>query len=78
MSKYHKFAVGWLKENENKGQYVSAVLSRSKSSKNAIKLIAEFADGRQMELTNFAMFFNENKNSENSPDVQFVFNTEKQ
>jgi hypothetical protein len=77
MSKYLEFAVGWLKET-TKGQYISAQTSKGNpaTGKPAVKLIAEFDDGRQVTLTNFAVFFNENKKSEKTPDVQFVYNTE--
>lgn len=81
MNKYNEFAVGWLKQSKNKGEYVSAVAS--KGNPNApggnnpkIKLLAEFEDGTQREITNFAMFFNENKKSEKAPDVRFVFSEE--
>lgn len=79
MSKYNEFAVGWLKQSKNKGEYVSAVLAKGnpKSGKPGVaKITVELDNGETAEITGFAMFFNENKKSEKAPDVQFVFTTE--
>lgn len=79
MTKYVEFAVGWLKNSEKKGEYVSAVLAKGNPAKNrpGIKsLTVELDNGETMKVTNFAMFFNENKVSDKAPDVQFTFTTE--
>lgn len=79
MSKFTEFAVGWLKTSEKKGEYVSAVLAKGNPAKNRPgikKLTVELDNGETATVTNFAMFFNENKVSEKAPDVQFVFTTE--
>ena len=78
-SKYTEFAIGWLKQSEKKGEYVSAVTSRGnpKVGKPGVsKIIIELDNGETVEATSFAMFFNENKKSEKAPDVQFVVTTE--
>ena len=79
MSKYHEIAVGWLKQSATKGEYVSAVTAKGnpKNGKPAVsKFTIEFDNGEKLDITNFAMFFNENKKSEKAPDVQFVVTTE--
>jgi hypothetical protein len=79
MSKYNEFAVGWLKENKNKGQYVAAIVSKGnpKTGKPGVaKISVEYENGEVAEISNFAVFFNENKKSEKAPDVQFVFSTD--
>lgn len=79
MSKYTEFAVGWLKQSDKKGEYVSAVLAKGNPAKNRPgikKLTLELDNGQVSEVTNFAMFFNEKKLSDKAPDVQFVFTTE--
>jgi len=77
--KYHEIAVGWLNQSEKKGEYVSAVVAKGndKNGKPGVsKFTVEFDNGEKLEVTNFAMFFNENKKSEKAPDVQFVVTTE--
>lgn len=79
MSKYNEFAVGWLKQSQNKGEYVSATIAKGnpKNGKPGVaKIVVEMDNGDVTEITGFAMFFNENKKSEKAPDVQFVFSTE--
>jgi hypothetical protein len=79
MAKYHEIAVGWLKQSAAKGEYVSAVTAKGnpKSGKPSVsKFTVEFDNGEKLDITNFAMFFNENKKSEKAPDVQFVITTD--
>lgn len=72
-SNYQRIAVGWVKKNKNNSDYVSAT-TQSKDSK--IKLYAELEDGSKVEVTNFAMLWNQNKQKDNHPDVHFVFTTD--
>lgn len=77
--KYFEIGVGWLKQSKTKGEYVSAVTAKGnpKNGKPAVsKMTVEFDNGETLNVTNFAMFFNENKKSEKAPDVQFVVTTE--
>jgi len=77
--KYTEIAVGWLKQSATKGEYVSAVMAKGnpKSGKPGVaKITVEMDNGETMDVTGFAMFFNENKKSEKAPDVQFVISTE--
>ena len=79
MSKYNEFAVGWLKQSQNKGEYVSAIMAKGnpKTGKAGVaKITVTMDNGEVNEITGFAMFFNESKKSEKAPDVQFVFSTE--
>lgn len=76
MSRYVEFSVGWLKQSKNRGEYVSAMVSKGnpKTGKPGVaKITVELDNGEVAEITGFAMFFNENKKSEKAPDVQFVF-----
>ena len=64
MSKYNEFAVGWLKQSKNKGEYVSAMIAKGnpKNGKPGVsKIVVEMDNGDVAEITGFAMFFNENK-----------------
>ena len=75
MSKYIEFSVGWLKQSKNKGEYVSAIVAKGnpKTGKPGVsKMTIEMDNGETLNVTGFAMFFNENKKSEKAPDVQFV------
>lgn len=75
MTKYFEIAVGWLKQSEKKGEYVSAIPAKGnpKTGKPAVtKITAEFDNGEVIQVDSFAMFFNENKKSDKAPDVQFV------
>lgn len=79
MSRYVEFSVGWLKQSKNRGEYVSAMISKGnpKTGKPGVaKITVELDNGEVAEITGFAMFFNENKKSEKAPDVQFVFSIE--
>lgn len=79
MSKFNEFAVGWLKQSKNKGEYVSAILAKGnpKNGKPGVaKITVEMDNGEVSEIKGFAMFFNETKKSDKAPDVQFVFSTE--
>jgi len=67
--KYVTIASGWLK-NGKKGEYISA------SVNNKLKMSIETEDGQKLAVTNFAVFFQEEKTSEKAPDVRFVFTTE--
>lgn len=71
-SNYHRIAVGWVKKNKSNADYVSAT-TQSKDSK--LKLFAQLEDGSTVEVTNFAMLWNQNKKQDNHPDVHFVFTT---
>jgi hypothetical protein len=75
MSKFTEIAVGWLKQSQNKGEYVSAVLAKGNPSKGkpgVSKLVVHLDNGETMDITGFAMFFNESKKSDKAPDVQFI------
>ena len=79
MSKYHEIAVGWLKQSEKRGEYVSAIASKGnpKSNRPGVnKITVTYDNGQEIEFTSFAMFFNDNKKSEKAPDVSFVATTE--
>lgn len=79
MAKFTEFGVGWLKQSDKKGEFVSAVLAKGNPARNkpgVKKLTIEMDDGTVSEVTNFQMYFNENKQSEKAPDVQFIFVTE--
>lgn len=79
MGKYNEMAVGWLKQSDKRGEYVSAVVAKGnpKSGKPGVsKITVEMDNGEVHEINGFAMFFNENKKSEKAPDVQFVFSSE--
>ncbi len=67
--KYKTLAVGWLKQHQTKGEYISAVAN----GKNAeVKLLAELPDGTTVAVNSFAVFFTESKKNEKQPDVRFV------
>ena len=73
--RYIEIAVGWLKQSKTKGEYVSAITAKGnpKNGKPGVaKVTVEMDNGEVLNVTNFAMFFNENKKSEKGPDVQFV------
>lgn len=79
MSRYNELAVGWLKQSQTKGEYVSAVVAKGnpKNGKPGVsKITVQMDNGEVHEINGFAMFFNENKKSDKAPDVQFVFTTE--
>jgi hypothetical protein len=67
--KYVTMASGWLKDGK-KGQYISA------SVNNKMKMTVELENGQQVPVTNFAVFFAEEKSSAKAPDVRIVFTTE--
>lgn len=67
---YVNFAAGWLKKDRNGDEYVSA----SADGKNQkTKLFVELENGETVQVGNFAMFFNKNKQKDNHPDVSFTF-----
>lgn len=79
MSRYNEMAVGWLKQSEKRGEYVSAVVAKGnpKTGKPGVsKITVEMDNGQTHDISGFAMFFNDNKKSDKAPDVQFVFTTE--
>ena len=79
MPKFTKFSVGWLKMSEKKGEFVSAVLAKGNPARNqpgVKKHTIEMDDGTVSDISNFQMYFNENKQSEKAPDVEFIFVTE--
>lgn len=71
-----EFAIGWLQKTKNGDEYVSASASKGNPAKGkpGYKLLIQTEDGRTLPVEKFAMFFNENKTSEKSPDVRFVVN----
>lgn len=72
-SKSKQIGVGWLKETKAGKQYISA---RANGKLQKIKLLAEMEDGSTVPVNSFAVLFNEEKPSENAPDVRFVFTPE--
>lgn len=76
-SKMTEFAVGWLKATQKGEEYVSGIPAKGNPAKGkpTFKIIVEAEDGRQQVVESFAMFFNQNKQSEKAPDVRFVFTT---
>lgn len=81
--KYHNFAIGWLRQRDNKKtgeqeDYVSAVpvQANAKMNRPGVKIIARMDNGEELEISSFTMQFNGNKTNEKAPDVQFFFTTE--
>lgn len=74
-NKYYEIAVGWLRQSEKRGEYVSAIAAKGnpKTNKPSVsKITISYDNGESIDITSFAMFFNENKKHEKAPDVQFV------
>lgn len=69
-SKYQEFAAGWIKKSKAGVEFISAVADNKRTK---TKIYLENEDGSTVEVSNFVVFFNENKKNENSPDVRFVF-----
>lgn len=67
--KYQEFAAGWIKTSKSGTEFISAVADNKRTK---TKVYLETEDGAKIELSNFVVFFNENKKNENSPDVRFV------
>lgn len=67
--RYVTMASGWLKEG-NKGQYISAAVDKK------VKISVTLEDGTQVPVSNFAVFFTENKKTSTAPDVRFTFTVE--
>ena len=70
---YHRIAVGWVKQNRNGGDYVSAT---TKSKDSTLQVFVRDDTGKEIEISNFAMMWNNNKKKDTHPDVHFVFTTE--
>ena len=70
-SKSIRFGVGWMKQTAKGVEYISAVAGGKKDQ--PLKLLIQDDDGNQVEVENFAVFFNEEKKTEKAPDVNFVF-----
>ncbi len=70
---YVNFANGWLKQTKDGAEYVSAS-TEGKFVKT--KLSLELEDGTVIPVKSFAMFFNQNKQKPNHPDVQFTLTLE--
>ena len=70
-----EFSVGWLKKTQKGEEYVSCIPAKGNPAKGkpGYKIVLETDDGRRQEVTSFAMFFNQNKQSEKAPDVRLVF-----
>lgn len=69
-SKFVNFAVGWLKQNKDGKQIISAAAN---GERQKVKLLVQLEDGTQVPVNNFFVKFNETKPSEKAPDVQFTF-----
>jgi len=67
------FANGWVKTSKQGTEYISISSNPEKSYPQGIKLFAELPDGRTVALTNFQLYWNAEKRSENSPDVRLSF-----
>ncbi len=67
--KYVTMASGWLKQGK-KGEYISAAVN------NKMKLTLELENGEVVPVTNFAVFFQDEKSSEKAPDVRFTLTVE--
>lgn len=69
-----EIGVGWLKKNDKGEEFISATTPKSNPTynKQGVTLVAKLDNGEEVEVTNFNMFFNENKKSEKAPDVRFV------
>lgn len=81
--KFHNFAIGWLRQKTSKDgstqeDYVSAVPVQAnvKMNRPGVKIIARMDNGEEVEIENFVMYFNGNKQNEKAPDVQFFFTTQ--
>lgn len=73
--KFIEFSVGWLKQSEKKGEYISANLAKGNPAKGkpgVTKMTVELDNGETIDVSNFLVYFNDNKISEKAPDVQFV------
>lgn len=71
--KYCNFASGWLKRTSNGGEYVSASVG---DRSDIATLKATLKDGTEIDISSFAMFFNQNKKKDSHPDVNFTFTVE--
>jgi hypothetical protein len=62
------WASGWIKAGKEGGEFVSASLNPRKN----IKMFLQLEDGSQIEVQHFNMFFNNEKQTDKSPDVSFA------
>jgi hypothetical protein len=76
MRKFFNFGVGWVKSGKN-GDFISCRANDKAESKyNNVRLQAVNEDGEVVDVTNFVVFYNANKERENQPDVRFCFSLE--
>lgn len=68
-----QIGVGWLKTNKAGQEFVSGTMA---DKKGKIKVFVETEDGSVLPVGNVFMFFNQDKQKDNHPDVRFVISTD--
>jgi uncharacterized protein (DUF736 family) len=73
MSKYVNIGAGWLKSKKDGSQFISGLFGDKKSG---LKVLLQNEKGEIVELTNVAIFFNQQKKKDSHPDVNFTITLE--
>lgn len=72
--RWFNFASGWIRKNSQGRDYISAAANGQKAT---VELVARVKEtGEELPLNNFAVFFEEEKKNDKSPDVRFTFSIE--
>lgn len=69
---YFNIGAGWTKSYNGK-DYISCRANSEANEKGNVRLQAVNQNGETVDIESFAMYWNDEKKSENSPDVRFVF-----
>lgn len=76
MSKqYFNFGVGWVRQDQNGGDYISCKANSEANDKGNVKLQAVNENGQVVDIDSFVMFYNK-KEKDSHPDVRFTFSIE--